>query len=85
MYTAMARKASQGNSDWICQRRRPEQTPLYRLVEEYYPWFLGLLAAHCRSLPEYVQRDVEDFLKCSRLEYGFPRVRCVDCQKSVAV
>ena len=38
-----------------------------------------LLAAQGRWLPEYVQREFEAFLKCGRLEYGFLRVRCVDC------
>jgi ribosomal protein S27E len=79
MSSATARKAGQGNSDWIYRRRRPEQTLLYRLVEEHYPRLLGLLAAQGRWLPEYVQREFEDFLKCGRLEYGFLRVRCVDC------
>lgn len=85
MSEATVRKAGQGNSDWICQRRRPEQTLLYRFVEEHYPCLPGPLASQCRSLPEHVQHEVENFFKCSRLECGFPRVRCVDCQKSVAV
>ena len=28
----------------------------------------------------HVQREFEDYLKCGRLEHGFLRVRCADCQ-----
>ena len=41
--------------------------------------FLDVLAAQGRSLPTYVQREFEDFLRCGRLEHGFLRVRCADC------
>ncbi len=30
-------------------------------------------------LPAHVPREFEDYLKCSRLEHGFLRVRCADC------
>jgi len=33
-----------------------------------------------RSLPDYVQREFEDYLKCGRLEHGFLRVRCDTCR-----
>jgi hypothetical protein len=35
------------------------------------------LAAQGTELPEYVQREFEDYLKCGRLEHGFLRV-CKD-------
>ncbi|MBV7619330.1 transposase zinc-binding domain-containing protein, partial [Escherichia coli] len=61
------------------QRHRPEQTLLYRIVEEYYPTFAAHLAAQGRELPGYVQREFDDYLKCGRLEHGFLRVRCESC------
>ena len=61
------------------QRHRPEQTLLYRIVEEYYPAFAGHLAEQGRQLPDYVHREFEDYLKCGRLEHGFLRVRCESC------
>jgi hypothetical protein len=61
------------------ERRRPKHTLLYQLIEEHYPRFLELLATQGRSLPEYVQREFEDFLKCGRLEHGFLRAQCQDC------
>jgi hypothetical protein len=27
-------------------------------------------------LPEYVEREFEEYLRCGRLEHGFLRVRC---------
>jgi hypothetical protein len=74
-----ARTADTGNGQWSYERRRPEQTLLYRLVAEHYPQFLKLLADQGRSLPDYVQREFDDFLECGILEHGFPRVRCQDC------
>ena len=52
------------------ERHRPEQTLLYQLVEAYYPAFVAQLAAQGTELPEYVQREFEDYLKCGRLEHG---------------
>ena len=61
------------------ERHRPEQTLLYPIVAEYYPAFQDLMAAQGRALPEYVQREFEDYLRCGRLEHGFLRVRCERC------
>lgn len=60
-------------------RHRPEQTLLYRIIEQHYPAFLTQRAAEERPLPAYVQREFEAYLKCGRLEYGFLRVRCDTC------
>ncbi len=49
---------------------------LYQLVEEYYPAFKAHLAAQGTDLPGYVEQELEDYLKCGRLEHGFLRVRC---------
>lgn len=61
------------------QRHQPEQTLLYQLVQQHFPAFLKHQAAEGRSLPEYVQQEFTDFLKCGRLEQGFIRVRCESC------
>ena len=62
------------------QRRQPEQTHLYQLVERYYPEFRDLMTNQGRRLPDYVQEEFEIFLKCGRLEHGFLRVKCGACQ-----
>jgi ribosomal protein S27E len=74
-----ARMASRDENTGRYQRHRPEQTLLYRIVEEYYPAFAGHLAEQGRELPDYVHREFEDYLKCGRLEHGFLRVRCESC------
>ena len=60
-------------------RHRPEETVLYRLVEEHYPAFAAAREAVGRPLPKHVGDEFEAYLKCGRLEHGFLRVRCSDC------
>ena len=61
------------------ERHRPETTLLYQLVETHYPIFAAQLATRGTPLPEYVQREFTDYLRCGRLEHGFLRVRCESC------
>ena len=74
-----ARSAARDRDAGRYQRHRPEQTLLYRIIEQHYPVFSTHLAEQGRGLPEYVQREFEDYLKCGRLEHGFLRVRCDTC------
>jgi ribosomal protein S27E len=60
-------------------RHLPEQTLLYRLVEQHYAAFLDAREAADRPLPRHVREDFESYLKCGRLEHGFLRVRCEGC------
>jgi hypothetical protein len=53
---------------------------LYQLVERYYPAFTVNLAEQGKSLPKYVEREFEEFLRSGRLEHGFFRVVCGDCK-----
>ena len=79
MAYAAARTATRDEDASRYQRHRPEQTLLYRIVEEYYPAFAAHLAMQGRELPDYVHREFEDYLKCGSLEHGFLRVRCESC------
>jgi hypothetical protein len=60
-------------------RHRPEDTLLYRITDDNYGDFIGQLQAHGRSLPQFVRREFEEYLKCGRLDYGFLRVRSTEC------
>jgi hypothetical protein len=60
-------------------RHRPEQTLLYRLVEQHYAAFVTAREVAGRPLPRYVQKEFEAYLKCGRLEHGFLRVKCEAC------
>jgi len=61
------------------KRHRPEQTLLYRLIEQYFPDFEMQWASEGRVLPDYVRREFDEYLKCGRLEHGFLRVQCESC------
>ena len=39
--------------------------------------FSGLMATQEKPLPQYVQRELEAFLKCGRMEPGFLRVNTI--------
>ena len=84
-----SRERVKGVGDEVCasqqnarryQRHRPEQTLLYRIVEDNYPAFVAQMAREGRALPYYVQREFDEYLGCGRLEHGFLRVRCDDCR-----
>ncbi|MGA7799578.1 MAG: IS91 family transposase [Gammaproteobacteria bacterium] len=78
-HVAAARTATRDRDAGLYQRHRPEQTLLYRIVDEYYPAFVAHLAEQAKDLPDYVHREFEDYLKCGQLEHGFLRVRCESC------
>ncbi len=79
MSSIKARQAAHGKTQWRYELHRPEQSLLYQTVEKHYPDFLEQLANQGKSLPRYVQREFEEYLKCGRLEHGFLRVKCEDC------
>jgi hypothetical protein len=58
---------------------RSEETLFYRVVDDHYPDFLAQIETEGRTLPRFVRREFEEYLKCGRLEHGFLRVRCTDC------
>ena len=62
------------------ERHRPEQTPLYALIDEHFPRFLQRLEAEGVSLPHFVKEEFKAYLTCERLEYGFLRVKCDACR-----
>jgi hypothetical protein len=61
------------------RRHQPEATLFYRVIEEYWPEFQVELAGHGKSLPAYITKEFEGYLKCSRLECGFLRIRWEAC------
>ncbi len=75
----MPRSASSHTPAADYERHRPEETPLYGIVETYYPQFLARLEAEGGSLPAFVKQEFDDYLKCGLLEHGFLRVKCEAC------
>jgi hypothetical protein len=65
----------------VCyERRRPEETTLYRLVREHLETFLAQVeAGGTASLPQFVKDEFDAFLECGILAHGFLRLRCAGC------
>ena len=62
------------------ERHCPEQTTLYRLVQQHAATFFAQVdAATGASLPQFVKDEFEAFLECGILAHGFLRLRCGDC------
>ena len=61
------------------ERHRPEQTTLYRLVQQHAAHFI----AHTEdstgaALPPFVKDEFDAFLECGILAHAFLRLRCGD-------
>jgi len=66
--------------------RRPDDTLLYRIVEEHLDELRELAAdRYAKPLPRYVVETFQAFLKCGRLEHGFVRCRCDGCGHELLV
>ena len=62
------------------ERYRPEQTPLYRLVQQDAATFIAETeAATGADLPQFVKDEFDAFLECGILAHGLLRLRCGDC------
>ena len=62
------------------ERHRPEQTTLYRLVQQHAATFFEQAeAAAGAELPQFVKDEFDAFLECGILAHGFLRLRCGDC------
>jgi Putative transposase/Transposase zinc-binding domain len=74
-----AQLASAGNRVHY-ERRRPEESVLYRLVQEQLETFLAQVEAETgASLPEFIKEEFDAFLECGILAHGFLRLRCAEC------
>jgi hypothetical protein len=62
------------------ERHRPEQTTLYRLVQQHAATFFEQAeSAVGADLPQFVKDEFDAFLECGILAHGFLRLRCGDC------
>ncbi len=63
------------------QRRRPEQTLWYRVVQAHFATWLELASGpYGESPPAYVERSFRRYLDCGILAHGFARAWCDTCQ-----
>ena len=62
------------------ERHRPEQSELYRLVQDHAASFFAQVEqATGVGLPKFVKEEFGAFLECGILAHGFLRLRCADC------
>ena len=67
------------------QRRQPEKTLLYQIVQNNLNTFLAQCEAEGKPAPDFVKKEFQAFLECGILAYGFGRVHCPDCQYDALV
>jgi hypothetical protein len=63
------------------ERHRPEETTLYRLVQQHLETF----AAEVAGLPQFVKDEFEAYLECGILAHGFLRLACDTCARDTLV
>ena len=66
------------------QRRRPDETRLYQLIEEHWPTFLER-AEQAGGLPDFIVEEFEAYLRCGMLEHGIAHFACRQCGESLVV
>jgi hypothetical protein len=68
------------------ERRRPEETLLYQLVQEHAESFFAQVKAETGvGLPEFVKAEFDAFLEGGILAHGFLRVRGAECAQEKLV
>src|SRR3954469_16092038 len=68
------------------ERRRPEETTLYQVVQEHLESFLAQVQAETGAqLPEFIKDEFDAFLECGILAHGFVRFRCGQCAQEKLV
>jgi hypothetical protein len=65
----------------LYERRQPEETLLYQVIQQDWRTFLAGLDARENGalVPRFVVAEFESFLRCGILAHGFVRVRRDDC------
>ena len=62
------------------ERHRPEQTTLYRRVQQHAASFIAHTEASTGAeLPRFIKDEFDAFLECGILAHGFLRLRCGEC------
>jgi hypothetical protein len=67
------------------ERRRPEKTPLHKIISENLESWLVWREAAERPVPGYVQDELRGYLECGLLCFGFARGRCTTCGQGFVV
>ena len=67
----------------IYRPRKPQQTDLYRLIEQnldlFYEVYDERFLVQYGPLPAYVKKTFSDYLACGIHHHGFARIKCPGC------
>jgi len=67
------------------ERRRPEKTPLYKIVAECLESWLADRSAREHPVAAYVEEEFRGYLTCGLLCFGFARALCTRCPQKFVV
>jgi len=67
------------------ERRRPEKTPLHKVVSENLESWLAWREAAERPVSGYVEDELRGYLECGILCFGFARAVCMSCRMGFVV
>ena len=63
----------------LYNHRHPEKTVLYDIVRRFSATFFAERELEGRSVPSYIKKEFDNYLRCGILAYGFVRVACTEC------
>jgi predicted transposase YbfD/YdcC len=73
----------------VYRPRNPEQSPFYKLVNEYFDEFERIYPEKYEKTHGFwrpiIRKTIDKFLKCGDLKEGFARVKCTQCGKELFV
>ena len=79
-------RSAQGRAAASYERRRPDETTLYQVVQEHVETFFAQVELETGAgLPQFVKDEFEAFLECGILAHGFLRLRCGTCAQDTVV
>jgi hypothetical protein len=67
------------------ERRRPEKTPLHKIISENLASWLEWRDVAERPVPGYVEEELRGYLECGILCFGFGRALCTGCGQGFAI
>ena len=67
------------------ERRRPEKTPLHKIVSEHLGSWLEWRDQAERPVPGYVEEELRGYLQCGILCFGFGRALCTGCGQGFVI
>ena len=67
------------------ERRRPEKTPLHKIISENLASWLEWRDQAERPVPGYVEEELRGYLECGILCFGFGRALCTGCGQGFVI